>query len=206
MKWMEKTGVGRPSTYASTVKTLKKRNYVKVKGGKLIPTEVGEEVVDFLAERHPWMLSPELTAEMEEKLDLVEQGKLDWRKPVLESLEKVRELLKLLDRKRDDTPTENQLELARKLSQQLGKEIDGKVLSSKKELSSWITKAIREAKKQSLNRPLTEKQKAVIEKNGDEKVKRALQEGDYAYCRKWLDSFFRSLKKRKGKSGRKGTS
>jgi DNA topoisomerase-1 len=191
VKWMEKTGVGRPSTYASTVKTLKKRGYVTVKSGKVVPTDTAFMVVEFLEKKHPWVLSPELTAQMEKQLDLVEQGKLDWRKPVLETIEKVRELLPLLDEKPDDTPTEKQLEFARGLAEQLKEKIPGEVLVSKKKLSEWITKARRKVAQQKAGAPLSEKQKAVIEKNGDEKVKRALQEGDYAYCRKWLDRFLK---------------
>ena len=66
---------------------------------QLLPTSVGRMVVEFLEKRHPWILSPELTAEMEKKLDLVERGKLDWKEPVLETLEKVKELLSLLEEK-----------------------------------------------------------------------------------------------------------
>ena len=197
VKWMEKTGVGRPSTYASTVKTLKKRGYVIVKSGKMIPTDTAFRVIEFLEEKHPWMLSPELTAEMEKQLDLVEQGKLDWRRPVLETIEKVRELLPLLNEEPDDMPTEKQLDFARSLAEQLGEEIPGEVLVSRKKLSEWITKARKKVAQQKASAPLSEKQKAVIEKNGDEKVKKALQEGDYAYCRKWLDRFFKSLKEKR---------
>jgi len=199
VKWMEKTGVGRPSTYASTVKTLKKRGYVVVKSGKMMPTNTAFRVIEFLEKKHPWMLSPELTAEMEKQLDLVEQGKLDWRRPVLETIEKVRELLPLLNEELDDTPTEKQLSFARTLSEQLGEGIPGEVLVSRKKLSEWITKARKKVAQQEANAPLSEKQKAVIEKNGDEKVKRGLQEGDYTYCRKWLDGFFKSLKKKRRK-------
>ncbi len=203
VKWMEKTGVGRPSTYASTVKTLKKRGYVVVKSGKMVPTDTAFKVIEFLEKKHPWMLSPELTAEMEKHLDLVEQGKLDWRRPVLETAEKVRELLPLLNEKPNDTPTEKQLSFARTLSERLKEEIPGEVLISKKKLSEWITKAREKIAQQKTKAPLSEKQKAVIEKNGDEKVKKALQEGNYGYCRRWLDGFFKSLEKKK-RGRRKG--
>ncbi|ADU97704.1 DNA topoisomerase I (plasmid) [Thermovibrio ammonificans HB-1] len=195
VKWLEKTGVGRPSTYASTVKTLKARKYVVVKGGKMVPTETAFRVIEFLEEKHPWILSPELTAQMEKQLDLVEQGKLDWRKPVLETVEKVRELLPLLSEERDDRPTEKQLEFARSLAEKLKKELPADVLLSKKKLSKWIDGAKRELAKEKANAPLSEKQVAVIEKHGDEKVREALLRGDYAYCRKWLDGFFRELKR-----------
>jgi DNA topoisomerase-1 len=191
---MEKTGVGRPSTYASTVRILKKRGYVILKAKKLFPTQVGRMVVEFLEKKHPWILSPELTAEMEKKLDLVERGRLDWRKPVLETLEKVKELLPPLEKKPNDLPTPRQIEYARFLSEKLGKELPAEVLLSKMELSKWIDKAKKELSKEVL---LTERQKAIIEKNGDEKVRIALQEGDFAYCRRWLDRFFKGLKRRK---------
>jgi len=199
VKWMEKTGVGRPSTYASTVKTLKARKYVLITKGKIVPTETAFRVIEFLERKHPWILSPELTAQMEKQLDLVEQGKLDWRKPVLETVEKVRELLPLLSEERDDTPTEKQLEFARSLAEKLKRELPAEVLLSKKKLSKWIDGAKRELQKEKANSPLSQKQVAVIEKNGDEKVKEALKNGDYAYCRKWLDRFFKELKRTKGR-------
>ena len=148
VKWMEKTGVGRPSTYASTVKTLKKRGYVVVKAGKLVPTDTGIKVVEFLEKKYPWIVSPKLTAEIEKQLDLVEQGKLDWKKPVLETIEKVKDLLPLLN---DAQPTEKQIEFARSLSKQLGEEVPGEVLVSRKKLSRWIAKARRKIKRTSLS-------------------------------------------------------
>jgi len=197
VKWMEKTGVGRPSTYAVTIRTLKKRGYVVLKAKKLFPTPVGRMVVEFLEKKHPWILSPELTAEMEKKLDLVEQGKLDWRKPVLETVEKVRKLLPLLDKEPNDAPTKKQLSFAKALSEQLGEGIPREIFTSRKKLSEWITKAKKRVVQQKANSLLSEKQRAVIEKNGDERVKEALEEGDYAYCRNWLDRFFKGLKRKK---------
>ena len=196
VKWMEKTGVGRPSTYASTVKTLKARKYVLISKGKIVPTETAFRVIEFLERKHPWILSPELTAQMEKQLDLVEQGKLDWRKPVLETVEKVRELLPFLSKEKDDKPTEKQLEFARRLAEQLKRELPTEVLLSKKKLSKWIDGAKRDLNKKKANFPLSQKQIAVIERNGNEKVKEALKNGDYAYCRKWLDSFFKRRRRK----------
>jgi DNA topoisomerase-1 len=89
VKWMEKTGVGRPSTYASTVKILKTRGYVEVKDRKLYPTSLGYEVWQYLRERYSWMICADFTAEIEKQLDLIEQGKLDWKVPVLEVLKRL---------------------------------------------------------------------------------------------------------------------
>ena len=57
---MEKKGIGRPSTYAPTVKTLKQREYVKLSKGKLFPTPLGLEVDEFLAKMLPELLQAEL--------------------------------------------------------------------------------------------------------------------------------------------------
>jgi DNA topoisomerase-1 len=87
VKWMEKTGVGRPSTFAQVVATLKKRGYVKVKRRTLYPTTLGERVIEFLEKTHPQLLSPSLTAEVEKNLDLVCEGKMNWKKAVLLALD-----------------------------------------------------------------------------------------------------------------------
>lgn len=76
---MEKKGIGRPSTYAPTVKTLKQREYVKLSKGKLFPTPLGLEVDEFLAKMLPELLQAEFTAQMESTLDLIATGKQDWQ-------------------------------------------------------------------------------------------------------------------------------
>jgi DNA topoisomerase I len=78
---MEKKGVGRPSTYAPTVATLKERSYVELDPKKrLNPTQVGMEVDDYLGTALPDLLAPEFTAQMERSLDEIAAGKLDWEK------------------------------------------------------------------------------------------------------------------------------
>lgn len=76
---MEKKGIGRPSTYASTVKTLKDRNYVQVEKGKLVVTPTGMELMAFLDAVIPDLVRPKFTAEMESQLDQIASGKLDWQ-------------------------------------------------------------------------------------------------------------------------------
>ena len=78
---LEQNGVGRPSTYASTIKTLKDRKYVSVEKRVLSPTPVGETACDYLVARCPEMMNAGYTAAMEEKLDDVQDPatKTDWQ-------------------------------------------------------------------------------------------------------------------------------
>jgi DNA topoisomerase-1 len=91
VKALEEMGIGRPSTYAPTLETIQKRGYVAIEDKKFVPTELGELVIEQMAEFFPEILDVEFTAHMEEELDNVEEGKEDWVK-VLEqfygSLEK----------------------------------------------------------------------------------------------------------------------
>ncbi|MBW4639397.1 MAG: type I DNA topoisomerase [Gloeocapsa sp. UFS-A4-WI-NPMV-4B04] len=77
---MEKKGIGRPSTYAPTVKVLRERNYASLLKGCLQPTQLGMEVDEFLGKTLPKMIQPEFTAEMEAQLDVIALGKQNWEK------------------------------------------------------------------------------------------------------------------------------
>jgi len=79
VKELEADGVGRPSTYASILSTIQEREYVKKEGGKFIPTELGMVVTDLLLESFENLFDVTYTARMEEELDEIEEGKLDWR-------------------------------------------------------------------------------------------------------------------------------
>ena len=76
---MERQGIGRPSTYAPTIKTLKEREYVQVDKGKLQPTALGMELDRNLEKLLPELIQPEFTAQMESALDAIAQGKQDWQ-------------------------------------------------------------------------------------------------------------------------------
>lgn len=76
---MERKGIGRPSTYAPTVSTLKKRNYVELKKDNLQPTALGLEVDEFLQKALPDLLEAEFTAKMEDALDAISEGKNSWQ-------------------------------------------------------------------------------------------------------------------------------
>lgn len=76
---MERQGIGRPSTYAPTIQTLKQRSYVELVKGSLQPTTLGLEVDRFLQDALPDLLKSEFTAQMENALDAIAQGQQDWQ-------------------------------------------------------------------------------------------------------------------------------
>lgn len=76
---MERKGIGRPSTYAPTIKTLKQRSYVQTEKGKLQPTALGMELDRALEKLLPELIQPEFTAQMEHSLDTIAQGTQDWQ-------------------------------------------------------------------------------------------------------------------------------
>jgi DNA topoisomerase-1 len=78
VKELEERGIGRPSTYAAILSVIQNRDYVVKESGKFKPTELGEIVVDLLVESFPRILDPGFTAQMETKLDEIEEGKADW--------------------------------------------------------------------------------------------------------------------------------
>ena len=76
---MERKGIGRPSTYAPTLQTLKQRTYVDIQKGTLQPTILGLEVDAFLQDALPDLLEAEFTAQMEQSLDQIAAGKQEWQ-------------------------------------------------------------------------------------------------------------------------------
>ena len=80
IKELEKRGIGRPSTYASIMRTLEVRGYVIKEGRALTPTDTGDVVSTFLEENFPTYISDTFTAEMEDELDDIAQGKREYVK------------------------------------------------------------------------------------------------------------------------------
>lgn len=74
---MEELGIGRPSTYAKTMETLKMRDYVKIEDKKFVPTEIGIETTDKLQEYFSNIINVEYTANMETDLDLIAEENKD---------------------------------------------------------------------------------------------------------------------------------
>lgn len=82
VKALEENGIGRPSTYAPIIATIQSRGYVVKEDKQLRPTELGQIVVDLLKEYFPKIIDVEFTAQMEEKLDKVEEGVYSWQEVV----------------------------------------------------------------------------------------------------------------------------
>lgn len=79
---LEENGVGRPSTYAPTIDTIQRRYYVKLEGRSIVPTELGEIVNNLVGKFFPDIVNVDFTAQLENDLDHVEEGKKNWVKVV----------------------------------------------------------------------------------------------------------------------------
>ena len=111
VKELEADGVGRPSTYASILSTIQEREYVKKDAGKFVPTELGMVVTELLIESFDDIFDARYTARMEEELDDIEEGKLDWRVAMQDFYEKFSKDLEragteMRDIKRMEKPTD----------------------------------------------------------------------------------------------------
>lgn len=95
VKELEEQGIGRPSTYAAILSTLRDKGYVKMVERRFVPTDLGTLVTDLLVKNFPQVLDVRFTAQMEDELDHVEEGKREWHEllrgfygPFSETLEK----------------------------------------------------------------------------------------------------------------------
>src|SRR6202008_72218 len=79
VKRMEELGIGRPSTYASILQVLKDRGYTRIDKKRLVPEDKGRVVVAFLESFFTRYVEYDFTAGLEEKLDEISAGKIDWR-------------------------------------------------------------------------------------------------------------------------------
>lgn len=82
VKTMEEKGIGRPATYAPTILVLLNRVYLQKEGKYLIPTDLGFTVTEFLEEYFPDVMNVSFTAEMEDNLDKIEEGSMQWQEVV----------------------------------------------------------------------------------------------------------------------------
>ncbi len=115
VKALEEEGIGRPSTYASILSTIQDRKYVHKAEGRFSPTELGVVVNDLLVERFAELMDIGFTANMEQKLDSIEEGKLKWERVVKDFYspfhEKLGEALAIPGKvKPQDIPTEETCE------------------------------------------------------------------------------------------------
>ena len=80
VKELERLGIGRPSTYASIISVLADRRYVELLNKRFFPTELGETVERVMVKQFPDVFNVMFTSEMEEELDKIESGDMDWEK------------------------------------------------------------------------------------------------------------------------------
>ena len=118
VKAMEEKGVGRPSTYAATVSVIQDRDYVVKQDKRLAPTALGEVVTGLMMERFNDIIDVEFTANMESKLDEVEEGKRNWKELLTDfyggfskELHDAEEALEGVHLKVPDEPTDEVCEL-----------------------------------------------------------------------------------------------
>ncbi|MEW9093912.1 MAG: type I DNA topoisomerase [Clostridiaceae bacterium] len=98
VKTLEENGIGRPSTYAPIISTLLERKYIEREKKTLKSTELGFIVNDIMAEYFKPIVDVEFTAEMEDKLDSVEEGSEDWTKIVGEFFNPLRDLIAVAEK------------------------------------------------------------------------------------------------------------
>lgn len=78
IKTLEENGIGRPSTYAPTISTIQERGYVRLEQRKFYPEDIAFIVTDLLRDHFPFVVSVDFTASMEQELDEIAEGKMDW--------------------------------------------------------------------------------------------------------------------------------
>jgi DNA topoisomerase-1 len=78
VKALEELGIGRPSTYANIISTIRDRSYVDLREKRFYPTDLGFTVTDQLVKHFPSVMDVKFTADMEQQLDDVEEGKANW--------------------------------------------------------------------------------------------------------------------------------
>lgn len=99
VKILEEKGIGRPSTYAPIISTILARGYVIRDKKNLVPTDLGEKVTEIMKEFFSDIVDAEFTANMEEKLDKIEEGETDWVQVIREFYEPFDKTLKSAEEK-----------------------------------------------------------------------------------------------------------
>lgn len=97
VKTLEEKGIGRPSTYSPIIETIRSRGYVMLENKAFKPTELGKVVIELLKEYFPEIIDAEFTAKLEEKLDYIEEGKLDSQEVLKEFYESFEKRLKVAE-------------------------------------------------------------------------------------------------------------
>jgi DNA topoisomerase-1 len=142
VKALEKHGIGRPSTYASIMGTIKARGYITILKGKVHASGIAEKLYDFLVKEHSWVIDLELTRKMEEYLDKVESGAASWI-TFAKGVHSKMKFAKPVPRAAAGSgginpPSEAQLKYAQSLSKQHSLPIPEEALQSSRAISEFI--------------------------------------------------------------------
>jgi DNA topoisomerase-1 len=190
VKKLEDLGIGRPSTYATIMKTIKDRGYVvKEKSGSLKPTESAFKLIEYLDKRYKWIIDYSFTKNMEDFLDEVEENKKHWKEFVRQLYEKtgLKQNFENLG-ERQMQVSEKMLQFARDLAEKHGKSIED-IKDDPKKLKEFIDAHI--DKKPSDKQ--VEFAKNLAEKTGMKLTDKELS--DKTLLSKWIDK----AKKKKAK-------
>jgi len=101
IKELEARGIGRPSTYAAIISTIRQRDYVILEKKSFLPTDLGNDVNRFLVDKFDSIFNVKFTAAMEEKLDEVEYGKVQWPELVQGYYDSLQKLIGAVDVKKE---------------------------------------------------------------------------------------------------------
>ncbi len=191
VKALEEYGIGRPSTYAPTISTIQTRNYVeKNEQRKFAPTEIGFIVNDLLVEHFPEIVDINFTANMEEKLDEIAEGKIKWT-PVIKNF--YGPFHKNLEEKYEKVEKKNTEEKTEEVCEKCGKPMVIKYGRFGKFLACSGFPECKNAKPIK-KEPETIGMKCPICKEGDVIIKRTKRKRIFYGCSRWPECNFASWK------------
>lgn len=137
VKELERLDIGRPSTYAAITKNITDRGYVKEEKGRVVPLPPGETLIDYLRDKHGWVIDYELTGKMENFLDLVVENKETWQR-FCKGVHNKMGFSVPSPRSAGGGPSEAQLKYANYLAAKNSLVIPDETLKSGKALFIWI--------------------------------------------------------------------
>lgn len=106
IKTLEENGIGRPSTYSPTISTILSRGYIERQGKSLCPTELGEVTTKLMTEHFSSIVDEEFSAQMEENLDKIEDGKENWKNIINKFYEGFEKSLNIAEKQMEGTRIE----------------------------------------------------------------------------------------------------
>jgi DNA topoisomerase I len=148
VKELERLGIGRPSTYAAITKNIVDRGYIREEKGRVVPLLPGEKLIDYLREKHGWVIDYELTSKMEGFLDKVVENKETWQRFCKGVHNKMGFSIPPA-RAEGGRPSEAQLKYANDLAHKNSLIIPEDALKTGKALSLWIEGVVGAKKKSS---------------------------------------------------------